>query len=476
MGSLRHRSPRPRRHTHSPIVKSLLLTSLVASATLALTSACHAAPTTNPPMRFDFGAGAVASGTTQITPASRYSAALGYGLISADELKGSATPGASSASAASADALRSDAIVADHPFSFAIDLPEGNYDVTVLLGDPTAAADTTVKAETRRLMLESVKTKAGSLDSRTFTVNIRQPAIAGGGRVSLKEREKDALHWDNKLILEFNGPHAAVAGLDIRRNDSALTVYLAGDSTVTDQPGEPWASWGQMLPRYFPAGVAIANHAESGLSLASFRGQKRLDKILSTIRPGDYVLIQFAHNDQKEKGEGVGAFTTYAASLRSYVDAIRAKDGIPVLVTSMYRRRFDAEGKVQDSLGDFPTAMRQVAKEKKTPLIDLHAMSAKLFGALGAEPSKAAFVHFKAGSFPGQDKDLKDDTHFSPYGAYELARCIVEGIRSDVPELAKRLSPDAGHFDPSHPDSVKDFNVPTSPPSGSVRIPDGDGR
>ena len=365
------------------------------------------------------------------------------------------------------------------PFSFVVDLPEGNYDVTVRLGSADSATDTTVKAETRRLMLESVRTEPGQFVARTFTVNIRTPDIAGAApgsrpRVALKDRERGSLHWDDKLILEFNGSHPAVTSLDIRRNDSALTVYLAGDSTVTDQPGEPWAAWGQMLPRFFPAGVAIANHAESGLSLASFRGSARLDKILSTLRPGDYVFIQFAHNDQKEKGPGVGAFTSYAQSLRDYVIAIRLKGGLPVIVTSMYRRRFNAEG-LYDTLADFPPAARQVAQELTVPLIDLHAMSAKLFSALGPDTSKLAFVHFPAGAY-GSEKAVADDTHFSPYGAYELARCIVEGIRQNVPALAERLAPDAGSFDPSQPDAPAAFAIPPSPPMTEVRIPDGDGR
>jgi lysophospholipase L1-like esterase len=360
-------------------------------------------------------------------------------------------------------------------FHFVVDLPEGNYDVTVQLGDAAEAGDTTVKAETRRLMLESVRTAPGEFVSRTFTVNVRTPAIAGTDRrVALKDRERDALHWDDKLILEFNGPRPAVTGLSIRRNDSALTVYLAGDSTVTDQPGEPWAAWGQMLPRFFPAGVAIANHAESGLSLASFRASARLDKILSTLRPGDYVLIQFGHNDQKETGEGVGAFTTYADSLRAYVDAIRAKGGEPVLITSMYRRRFP-NGVLQDTLGDFPEAVRRVSQERKVPLIDLHAMSARLFTALGPDRSKEAFVHFPAGAY-GSDKAVRDDTHFSPYGAYELARCIVEGIRQNVPALAVRLAPDVTAYDPASPADTSAFPIPPSPPRGNVRIPDGDGR
>lgn len=427
------------------------------------------------PLRFDFGAGPVAPGYTPVDAATIYTPERGYGLISGAGLATSAvepSPGR--------NALTSDALVGDTPFSFVLDLPEGNYDVTVHLGDPAGPSDTTVKAETRRLQLESIRLPAGrdSVQARTFTTNIRTAAIVGSDRgVALKDRERNpgVYHWDDKLILEFNGPRPAVAGLEIRRNDAALTVYLAGDSTVTDQPGEPWAAWGQMLPRFFPAGIAVANHAESGLALSSFRDSRRLEKILSTLQAGDYVLIQFAHNDQKETGEGVGAFTTYAASLRDYVNAIRERGGKPVIVTSMYRRRFDEQGRLYDTLGDFPAAARQVAAELEVPLIDLHAQSARFFSALGPEGSKHAFVHYPAGAY-GNDKPVRDDTHFSPYGAYELARCIVEGIRENVPALAARLAADIGRYDPAFPASPAAFAVPPSPPVAEVRLPDGDGR
>jgi lysophospholipase L1-like esterase len=140
-----------------------------------------------------------------------------------------------------------------------------------------------------------------------------------------------------------------------------VTVYLMGDSTVTDQPGEPWAAWGQMLPRFFTNRVAVANYAESGETLRSSAGAGRLDKVVSVLRPGDYVFLQFGHNDQKEKGEGVGAFTTYKTELKRYVSEIRRKGAIPVLVTSMNRRRFDESGKIVATLGDYPEAVRQAA-------------------------------------------------------------------------------------------------------------------
>ena len=296
----------------------------------------------------------------------------------------------------------------------------------------------------------------------TFTVNIRTPKIASGGQVRLKPRELGVLHWDDKLTLEFNNARPSVAALEITRVNKAITVYLMGDSTVTDQTREPWNSWGQMLPRFFKPGVAVANHAESGESLRSSLGERRLDKVMSAIQAGDYLFIQFGHNDQKEKGEGVGAFTTYKADLKRYVSEARKHGAIPVLVTPMNRRTFDAEGKIANSLGDYPEAVRQAAKEENVALIDLNAMSKPFYEALGPEGSKKAFV---------------DNTHHNSYGSYELAKCIVEGIKANKLGIARFLVRDVPPFDPAHPDPVDSFEVPPSPqttprpPEGSLSSP-----
>ena len=140
------------------------------------------------------------------------------------------------------------------------------------------------------------------------------------------------------MTLEFNDTRPCVCALEITKADDVPTVYLLGDSTVCDQPREPWNSWGQMLTRFFKPGVAVANHAESGESLRSSLGARRLDKVLSTMKAGDYLFIQYGHNDMKERGEGVGAFTTYKADLKRFVAETRKRGGIPVLVTSMDRK------------------------------------------------------------------------------------------------------------------------------------------
>jgi lysophospholipase L1-like esterase len=341
--------------------------------------------------------------------------------------------------------------------------PEGIYEVTVEFGAADADSVTTLKAEARRLMALNVAVPKGRTEIRRFIVDVRRPDYAGG-RVSLKGREDGTPSWDDALSLEFLGAAGRARLISVRPADpSVIRVFLAGDSTVCDQKNEPYAGWGQALPLFFGPQAAVANHAESGRALRSFKGERRLAKVLAQLRAGDFVLIQFGHNDQKEKGEGVGAFTTYADSLREYVAAVRAKGAKPVLITAVARRRFDDQGKVFESLGDFPEAVRRVAKELSVPLIDLNASSKQVYQALGVEASKLALLHYPANTFPGQTVPLRDDTHFSAYGAYEMARCVVEGIRTGVPELAPFLAATVAPFDPPHPDEPAKVAVPPSP-------------
>ena len=210
-------------------------------------------------------------------------------------------------------------MTADKPFFFSVNVTEGNYKVTLTIGDAKEKGGLTVKAESRRLMLEKIITQPGEVITKTFIVNVRMPEISTGGKVSLKERELDKLDWDNKLTLEFNGARPCISSIEIAKAEDQVTVYLAGNSTVVDQSAEPWASWGQMITRFFKPGVAIANHAESGLTLASFKSQHRLEKILSTIKAGDYLFIEFGHNDQKMNGPNDGAWKSYAQNLKYFI-------------------------------------------------------------------------------------------------------------------------------------------------------------
>ena len=396
-------------------------------------------------MRFSFGQRA-RTGFIQVGPNTVYDSARGYGFMQPP----------------SPQQDRS-SVCADAPFLFSVNVPEGNYDVTLRLGDDRNESSIAVKAEARRLLIEPLQIRGGKFVTRRLTLNVRYKELANGKVVHLKNDEQDDFDWDHRLTLEFNGSHPCVSQVEVQKNEHVITIYLVGDSTVTDQRREPWAAWGQMLPRFFRPGVAIANHAESGESLKSFIGEERLAKVLETIKPGDYLFVQFAHNDQKPGPAHVDAFTTYKEYLQRYIDAARQKGAIPVLVTSMLRRRFDSNGQIINTLEAYPDAMRQLAKEQKVALIDLNAMSKILFETLGPQGTLNAFVHYPAHTFPDQDQQLSDDTHFNSYGAYELARCVVEGIRKSDLRLKQHLMSDIGHFDPAHPGPVQKWNLPISP-------------
>jgi beta-galactosidase len=408
---------------------------------------------------FAFGPGPVAPGVARVDAATLYSAARGYGLDAAGGVTCAAGPETANAGASGYCAGAS-------PFRFVVDVPEGNYRVRLTLGAPDAASTTTVRAEARRLMAESVATPAGRNAAVEFTVNVRTSRIAAGGYVALKSREVGAAHWDGSLTLEFGGHHPSVVSVSIEPNASATTVFVAGDSTVTDQLDEPYGAWGQMLPRFFTPAVAVANHAESGESLRSFVAERRFEKIFEEMKAGDYLFLQFAHNDQK-----LGPDTsTYEATLRSVMAETRRRGAVPVLVTSMQRRRFDSGGAVVDSLEGFPAAMRRVAREEGAALIDLSGMSRRFYQSLGVEGSKRAFLHYPAGTFSGQREALKDDTHFSAYGAYELARAVVQGIRDAGLALATSLVQGIAPFDPAHPDAPETVALPLTLSAGRASI------
>jgi lysophospholipase L1-like esterase len=348
----------------------------------------------------------------------------------------------------------------DKPFFFSIALPEGSYRVRIVFGADQAST-TTVWAEARRLMLAQIYVKPKGSVTRTFDTNVRVPQIAGDAMLSvkLKPREVGNLDWDNKLTLEFNSAHPSFRSLTIEPVKET-TIYLAGDATVVDQDVEPWAAWGQMLPRFFRPGVILANHAESGETIKSFVGERRLAKIMSVIQPGDYLFMQFGHNDQKPNAVSLD---DYKKLLSDYIVQTRAKGATPVLVTSMNRRTFDAEGKITNSLAGYPDAMRQVAADQRVALIDLNAMSKTLFEAMGPEESMKAFMHYPANAFPNQTEAISDNTHFNKYGAYELARCVVHGIRAAKLPLRKLLTKDAVDFNPAQPDPRATFDLRAIP-------------
>ncbi|MBO0324061.1 rhamnogalacturonan acetylesterase [Muricauda sp. CAU 1633] len=367
-------------------------------------------------------------------------------------------------------AFKRDYITSKSSIYFSIQLPEGNYKVNVVLGGKKCA-NTTIKAESRRLMLQEVESNKEDELHYSFVVNVRSPQINEERAIAIKDRDKGQLNWDDKLTLEFSGI-PAIKSIEITPANGIKTIFLAGDSTVTDQDVEPWASWGQFFTNYLNDDIVVANFAESGSSLPAFKNVLRLEKIMTTMKSGDYLFVEFGHNDEKIKGEGNGAWGLYTDLLAEYVDTFRDKGGKVVLLTPTERRHFDSDGNLKHTHGDFPDAMREVASRLKVPLIDLTVMTRSMYENWGVTDSKKALVHYPENTFPGQDKKLEDDTHFNSFGANEIAKCVVQGIKDLDLELVKFLKPNIPTYNPQKPDNFSDWTLPMST-RFEVEKPDG---
>lgn len=416
--------------------------------------------------KFDFGGSRVENGFIPINSTSKFDRKIGYGFVDVSDLKSVDNGG---------NALTGDFITSDKPFYFSVAIPEGNYNIKLNLGDTKGSSEMTVRVENRRLMLNDVKTQRGEIVEKLITVHVKDSIIRNQdgtqiGIIKLKSRERKYLHWDNLLTIEFNDKAPKVCSVIIQPNKTAKTIYLTGDSTVVDAQYEPWASWGQMLPYFFaPNEVVIANYAESGETLKAFEDRHRIDKIWNKVKQGDYLFIQFGHNDQKA---GNSTKSGYRKRLKEWILKAKELGAIPVLVTSMNRRVFDENNKMVNTLDDFPDAMREIAKEEKVDLIDLNALSKTLFEAMRPEEAKKAFVHYPANAYPNQPTALADDTHFNTYGAYELAKCVVKSIVDQNLPLKKYISKNYKSFNPNKPDKIEDFHWPESVFMESLK-PDG---
>ncbi|MDB5084361.1 MAG: hypothetical protein JWN30_1247 [Bacilli bacterium] len=292
--------------------------------------------------------------------------------------------------------------------SFLVDVPNGNYTVTVALGDSTAGSVTTVKAGLGRLMLEAIKTASGQSVIESFSVHVD----------------------DGQLKLAFLGSSPRISRLEIQDAPAIPTLFLAGDSTMTDQPSGqfPYAGWGQMLSRFFNSSIAVSNRARSGRSTKSFIQEGRLDQIWNWIRPGDYLLVQFAHNDEKNNAGGTEPFTTYQQYLKIYLDGARQRGAIPLLATPVHRRFFDADGKIQNTHGEYSEAMKQLAVEETVSIIDLANLSKLFFEKVGEEGTKQIFMWTEPHDFASFADGTRDNTHFQEQGGIAIARLFANAI------------------------------------------------
>lgn len=226
----------------------------------------------------------------------------------------------------------------------------------------------------------------------------------------------------------------------LQAQESPVVIFMAGNSTMADKPfkdGNPEKGWGQILPLYFTKNVIIENHAKNGRSTKSFIDEGRWDSLLNRVKPGNYVIIEFGHNDAKQDDPKrfADARTTYRENLMRFIHDARNRQGIPVLATPIVRRRFTREGEFYDVHGEYPVVVREIAAELQVLLIDLHASSEALLKQYGAERSKMLFLHIEPGEYPSLPEGKKDDTHFSPYGAFRICDLALREIKEKIPAL-----------------------------------------
>lgn len=366
-------------------------------------------------LRFVFGDGPAKAGEQLVTPATRYSPERGHGFeeeAPPATAKALAGPRASAAVLAPTKALH-----------FSVDLPEGSYRVKATVGGTQEASDTTLRAELRRLVLQGVKTGAKEARTESFAIHVRKPGFPGG-QVRLRaprESTQEAWNWDGRLTIEINGARPVLQALEIERVDKLPLIFLLGDSTVADQGGEPYASWGQQLPRFVAPSAAVVSLAQSGETYRDSLQRRRLDKIISLGRPGDLVLMQYGHNDQKQLRDGSGSVQSYQDEIRQHVRALQAAGLRPVIVTSVERRFFEPDGSLKLTLKDYVDAAKSVAAEFRLPVVDLNEASRQLYLQLGPQQAERLFAK------PADGK--VDPTHHNGPGAWRLAAIVADALR-----------------------------------------------
>ncbi len=415
-------------------------------------------------LRFDFGTSRTQPGYVAVDENTLYTPESGYGL----EQKSSGREGSGkvlSVSRKTGSDLTGDFLTSDGMFLFSVRLPQGNYKVRVILGDMEGESKTSVRAEQRRLMVEGVSL-SGGVKTVEFGVNVRNHSLSPGNSIKFDSREWDyernlALMntWDDKLTLAFCDEKPCVCAVEIEKAEDPIIVYLLGDSTVTDQAGDYYATWGQVLPRWFRLPVIVANHAESGQTAKAFRFQRRWDKVVESLKPGDYVIMQFGTNDAKDSGHDamwpeedkagewafthVDALTDYVWQLASYAVEVKRYGATPVIVSPMTKIDYRSGAVNSAPLGDYPEGAKRAAELADCLYIDLFDMSIDIVEALG-EKAPLAFA---------------DGTHSGNYGAYLFSRCMAKGLKESGIPLADWLLDEAWDFNPSAPaPSVEEYN------------------
>ena len=218
-------------------------------------------------------------------------------------------------------------------------------------------------------------------------------------------------------------------------------IFMIGDSTMAEKgTAVPEWGWGMALGKFFVDPAMVKNHAKNGRSSKSFVDEGLWQKVREELKPGDWVIIQFSHNDEKRAPAlHTDPATTFRDYLRNYIAESRERGAFPILATPVVRRRFDDAGNLVDTHGDYPDAIRAVAREQQVPLLELQRATAVLVTTAGPKESKKFFMWLEPGVYPNRPKGAKDDTHFVELGATKVAELAVQQIREQRLPLARWL-------------------------------------
>ena len=221
-----------------------------------------------------------------------------------------------------------------------------------------------------------------------------------------------------------------------------VIVWMIGDSTMANKSvkAAPETGWGMVMNEFVNTVTRVSNHAVNGRSSKSFLDEGRWKVIHDSIKPGDYVIIQFGHNDEKpaEKSH-TDAATSYKQLLRKYIEETRAKGANPIVCSSIVRRQFDGKGNLIDTHGAYIHASREIALETKTPYVDMEALTRKLVSELGPEKSKSLFLFCKPDEYPNRKNGVQDSTHLNGAGARKVAALFVEDVKKQKLALGQYL-------------------------------------
>lgn len=221
-----------------------------------------------------------------------------------------------------------------------------------------------------------------------------------------------------------------------------VKVYLIGDSTMSikEVSAYPETGWGMPFVYFFDESVTVDNRAKNGRSTKTFISENRWQPVVDSLEMGDYVFIQFGHNDEVKSK--VGRYTTpeeYRANLSRFVTEARSKGAKPILLTPVARRKFDEKGQVQGTHEEYSAIVRSLAKAEDVPLIDMDKKSQALLQEWGPEKSKLLFMHLEPGEHPNYPEGEQDDTHFNELGARKMAQLVFKELKTAAPELTERV-------------------------------------